>query len=436
MYPVPPDPTGLTSPSKVMTDDASAIQLARVAITLSHCAKTFHGQQVLAPLDLEIAAGETLVLLGPSGCGKTTTLRMIAGLERPDTGGRVFFDGEDVTSLPIEKRRVGMVFQSYALFPNMSVRDNVGYGLRVQQSRGAKDLDGQLLTKERIRARVDRLLALMELEAHAEKRIDALSGGQRQRVALARALAPQPRVLLLDEPLTALDARLRDMLRAEMNQLLRTLGVTTVYVTHDQGEAMALGDRIVVMSAGRVEQAGTPREIYYRPVNRHVAEFVGTMNRLSGIVRDGYLYVGDAPLPLASTSSVVHAPNVARPNNRSTSMQTEHVRPHSTMGNGPTSDARMVQTAFFRPEDVELCFVDDAHLHGTVRSLTFLGDRTRVVIDDVTGQFETTHHDGHHAKDGSALITLDVTGRATLTHGDRVSLRLRENALMLLEQET
>lgn len=390
-------------PSRAAPAGIPSIALPRVAITLSRCAKTFHGQQVLAPLDLHIAAGETLVLLGPSGCGKTTTLRMIAGLERPDAGGRVLFDGEDVTALPIEKRQVGMVFQSYALFPNMSVRDNVGYGLRVQQSRGAPDLDGQALTRDRIRARVDRLLHLMELGAHAEKRIDALSGGQRQRVALARALAPQPRVLLLDEPLTALDARLRDILRTEMNQLLRTLGVTTVYVTHDQGEAMALGDRIVVMSAGRVEQVDSPREIYYRPASRHVAEFVGTMNRVGGLVRDGHLQVGRARLPLA--------------------------------GGAPAASERMHE-AFFRPEDASLCFADDADLHGTVRSITFLGDRTRLILDAVSDARDVA--DTQDPANGGAHVTpltLDVPGRTALTQGERVSLRLHENALMVLEKE-
>ena len=394
-----------------------AIALPRVAITLSRCAKTFHGQQVLAPLDLDIAAGETLVLLGPSGCGKTTTLRMIAGLEKPDHGGRVLFDGEDVTALPIEKRQVGMVFQSYALFPNMSVRDNVGYGLRVQQSRGAKDGEGRLLTRDGIRARVDGLLSMMELGAHAEKRIDALSGGQRQRVALARALAPQPRVLLLDEPLTALDARLRDILRTEMNQLLRTLGVTTVYVTHDQGEAMALGDRIVVMSAGRVEQTGTPREIYYRPATRHVADFVGTMNRLSGVVRDGYLHLGDTRLPV-----VDHTSNAA----------------------STSASASTPRDAFFRPEDATLCSTGDAHLHGTVRSITFLGDRSRLIIGAISERFDACNGQAQRNASLNAqgtpnapdtYVTLDVPGRTAATQGERVSLHLRENALMLLEPE-
>ena len=241
-----------------------------VAIHLERCAKTFpDGTRALEPLELHIAAGETVVLLGPSGCGKTTTLRIIAGLESPDAGGRVLFDREDVTPLPIERRGVGMVFQSYALFPNMTVAENVGYGLRVRKmERAARD------------RRVAEMLELVDLAAYGPRRVDQLSGGQRQRVALARALAIQPRVLLLDEPLTALDAKLREQLRVEIDRLLRTLGITAVYVTHDQAEAMALGDRIIVMEKGRIAQAGTPREIYQRPATAFVADFIGTMNRV------------------------------------------------------------------------------------------------------------------------------------------------------------
>jgi len=291
-----------------------------IPIALTQCAKTFHGTRVLEPLDLTIGAGETLVLLGPSGCGKTTTLRIIAGLESPDAGGTVRFGEDDVTRLPIERRQVGMVFQSYALFPNLTVRGNVGYGLKIAKTEPVL-----------ARKRVDELLAMMRLEAHADKPIHQLSGGQRQRVALARALAREPRVLLLDEPLTALDARLRDALRREMNTLLRTLGVTTVYVTHDQAEAMELGDRIVVMGSGRIEQIGTPRDIYYRPANRAVAQFVGTINRLAG---------------------------------------------HQTAGARPD--------LFFRPEDGRLVSPDGASLRGIVETVSFLGERTRVTVAGAT----------------------------------------------------
>ena len=240
------------------------------SIRLRACARTFpDGTRALQPIDLDIGSGETLVLLGPSGCGKTTTLRLIAGLETSDAGGQIWFDDQDVTALPIEKRGVGLMFQSYALFPNMDVRGNVGYGLKVKG----------LPPSER-EAQVRRMLQMMRIEALADRRIDQLSGGQRQRVALARALAVQPRVLLLDEPFTALDAKLRETLRVEIDALLRGLGITTIYVTHDQAEAMALGDRIAVMREGRIAQIGTPREIYNRPVDDFVADFVGTLNRL------------------------------------------------------------------------------------------------------------------------------------------------------------
>jgi putative spermidine/putrescine transport system ATP-binding protein len=189
-----------------------------ISITLERCSKTFaDGTRAVEPLDLKINGGETVVLLGPSGCGKTTTLRIIAGLETPDAGGRVLFDSTDVTPLSIEKRNVGMVFQSYALFPNMNVASNIGYGLMI---RGR--------SKAEIAGRVGEMLAMMRIEGLADRNIDQLSGGQRQRVALARALAVQPRALLLDEPLTALDAKLRDSLRLEIDQLLRRLRITAI----------------------------------------------------------------------------------------------------------------------------------------------------------------------------------------------------------------
>ncbi|OMZ16621.1 ABC transporter ATP-binding protein [Burkholderia pseudomallei] len=341
------------------------MKLDPVPITLTRCAKTFHGTRVLKPLDLAIGAGETLVLLGPSGCGKTTTLRLIAGLDTPDAGGAIAFGADDVTALPIEKRGVGMVFQNYALFPNLSVRGNVGYGLRIRR------------TEPRVlRERVDALLAMMRLTAHADKPIDALSGGQRQRVALARALAARPRVLLLDEPLTALDAQLRDALRREMNALLRELGVTTVYVTHDQAEAMALGDRIVVMSAGAIEQIGTPRDVYYRPASRAVARFIGTLNRLEGVWRDGALVTEGGALAVASPANEL----------------------------------------FFRPEDARLVDPSDAPLRGAVAHCAFLGERTRVTIE-------------HAAPDP---LVIDVPGRVDLARGTAVGVAIAAEGLIAL----
>ena len=240
-----------------------------IAISLRACGKTWAGgARGLLPIDMDITAGETLVLLGPSGCGKTTLLRLIAGLEMPDAGGQVLFDGKDVTRLPIERRNVGMVFQSYALFPNMDVTGNIGYGLRVRGT-----------PKNEVQKRVAEMLEMMQLTEFRNRSIDALSGGQRQRVALARAIAPRPQVLLLDEPLSALDARLRDQLRQEIDTLLRVLGITAIYVTHDQSEAMALGDRICVMEAGRIAQIGSGRDLYHHPASTFVADFIGDANR-------------------------------------------------------------------------------------------------------------------------------------------------------------
>lgn len=240
-----------------------------IAISLRACGKTWAGgARGLLPIDMDITAGETLVLLGPSGCGKTTLLRLIAGLEMPDAGGQVLFDGKDVTRLPIERRNVGMVFQSYALFPNMDVTGNIGYGLRVRGT-----------PKNEVQKRVSEMLEMMQLSDFRHRRVDALSGGQRQRVALARAIAPRPEVLLLDEPLSALDARLRDQLRQEIDTLLRALGITAIYVTHDQSEAMALGDRICVMEAGKIAQIGSGRDLYHHPANTFVADFIGDANR-------------------------------------------------------------------------------------------------------------------------------------------------------------
>ena len=231
-------------------------------------------------LDLAVRAGEFLTLLGPSGCGKTTALRLLSGLETPDTG-QILLDGQDVTALPPHRRHVNQVFQSYALFPHLSVAGNIAFGLRMQR-----------LPTAEIKTRTARVVELLALDGLTARRPDALSGGQRQRVALARALVCQPRVLLLDEPLSALDARLRAQVRGELRALQRRLGTTFVFVTHDQEEALTLSDRVAVLHAGRLEQIGTPEEIYGRPCSRFVAGFVGEANLLEArIVRleDGLL---------------------------------------------------------------------------------------------------------------------------------------------------
>ncbi len=341
-----------------------------LGIRLERCGKHFpDGTQALASLDLDIHPGETLVLLGPSGCGKTTLLRLIAGLETPDTGGRILFGARDVTALPIEKRQVGMVFQSYALFPNMSVRGNIEYGLRVRGDAPAQR-----------RAKVDEMLAMMRLTPLADRRIDQLSGGQRQRVALARALAVDPAVLLLDEPLTALDAKLRDALRTEIAALLRQVRVTSVFVTHDQTEAMALGDRIVVMSAGKIAQIGTPREIYAAPASRFVADFIGTLNILPGR-KAGALW--ETPL-----------------------------------GALPWPNAPLHGEALFRPEAVTLDPLGP--LAATVATRFFVGDRVRLMLD-VPGQ---------------RPLALDAPAQDTSAPGDQLRFTVAPDHLFALPEST
>jgi putative spermidine/putrescine transport system ATP-binding protein len=343
-----------------------------VSIELENVARTFpDGTRGLKPTTLSIGHGETVVFLGPSGCGKTTCLRLIAGLERPDAGGRIVFDGEDVTRVEIERRNVGMVFQSYALFPNMTVEENVGYGLKVRK----------IAANER-RQRVAEMLRLCGIEALAQRRIDQVSGGQRQRVALARAVAIRPRVLLLDEPLTALDAALRERLRSELNELLRALGITTIYVTHDQAEAMSLGDRIVVMRQREIVQTGTPREIYFTPRNRFVAEFIGAANILTGPIENGALVLAGGTLPIGD----------AEP-----------------MPNG---------TAMVRPESVRLVPAGEASCAGVVSSVTFLGDRQRVAI---TGA-------------ASSQIIAEVPGNVAIVAGETMGLVCDHGALRLLPE--
>ena len=320
---------------------------------------------MLQPLDLDIHPGETLVFLGPSGCGKTTTLRLIAGLEQPDAGGQVLFDDRDVTGLPIERRDVGMVFQNYALFPNLDVAGNIAYGLKIRGlPRAERD------------ARVAELLAMMHLEPLAERRIQQLSGGQRQRVALARALAPRPRVLLFDEPLAALDAQLREQLRADIGALLRELGTTAVYVTHDQQEALALGDRIVVMGEGRIAQIGTPTQIYQRPASRFVAGFVGQLNRFEVRAHSGAeVAVAGGRLPWTGAASTLFC----RP---------EHLEPSAT----------------------------PAHLTGILVGQFFQGAHSRLLVEVGTGQ----------------PLLVDTAQPLRAQPGDLLHLNVRPDALFTL----
>jgi putative spermidine/putrescine transport system ATP-binding protein len=310
---------------------------------------------VAAVQDFNLAAerGEFISFLGPSGCGKTTTLRMIAGFEQP-TAGTLTIDGADVTHRPANRRNVGMVFQSYALFPNMSVADNVGFGLKVRKR-----------PKDQIRKRVAELLKLINLPDKGDRYPYQLSGGQQQRVALARALAIEPQVLLLDEPLSALDAKIRVVLRHEIRSIQRQLGITTVYVTHDQEEALSLSDRVVVMSDGRIEQIGTPSEIYNFPATSFVASFVGTLNLLSAKIVDpaaGRLELAGQQI---GTSSAIRG----------------------------TRSGDIVSIAL-RPESISLGDGDpgDNSVRGTLQDVSFLGSIIRMRLratDNVVVSFDT-----------------------------------------------
>ena len=257
-------------------------------LTLTALNKSFGANAVVKSFDLTMADGEFISLLGPSGCGKTTVLRMVAGFETP-TSGRIAIDGADVTALPPARRKIGMMFQSYALFPNLSVAGNVAFGLKVAG-----------VGRAETEARVAEMLKMVGLAGFGARYPWQLSGGQQQRVALARAIAPRPKVLLLDEPLSALDAKIRVSLRSEIRAIQRSLGISTLFVTHDQEEAMAMSDRVVVMAHGRAEQVGRPDEIYNRPASRTVAEFIGALNLVPATLRDPDLGLCDTPAgPLA-----------------------------------------------------------------------------------------------------------------------------------------
>src|SRR5438128_2783486 len=313
-----------------------------LAASVHGVSKRFKKSRVLEDISFDVAEGESLVLLGASGSGKTTILRIIAGLEQPDTG-RVILHGKDVTDLPARERGVGVIFQAYALFPRMTVEKNIGYGLRIRRRP----------RKER-KETVNRLLKLVQLEEHRKKYPWQLSGGQQQRVAIARTLAYKPQVLLFDEPFGALDAQTRVHLRREIRALLRQVKVPSVFITHDQEEALELGDRIAVLNDGHLEQVGTPDEVYNRPATEYVATFLGAANLLLGVVTRGRVEIGTALLPAEK--------------------ETRRFR------NGQS--VKLV----FRPEDV--CLSPDANLpdgcrrlaNGVIQEVNFVGAYERLII--------------------------------------------------------
>jgi putative spermidine/putrescine transport system ATP-binding protein len=345
--------------------------VSSTAVHLDRLTRHFGALTALNELDLDVNAGEMLALLGPSGCGKTTALRLLGGFDYPD-GGRVMVGGKDVTKLPPSKRDMGMVFQAYSLFPNMNARRNVEFGLRMRRMAAASR-----------RAQADKMLELVGLSEHGDRYPHQLSGGQQQRVALARALAIEPSVLLLDEPLSALDARVRNQLRVEIRRVQQELGTTTLFVTHDQAEALSIADRVGVMSSGRLEQLDTPEEIYNRPATPFVAEFVGTMNRVAGrVLPDGRLEVLGSSL--------------------------------NSLGGADGHGAGSVVEVLVRPEALEVSASPTGH--AVVDERTFLGSltRLRVTLDD-----------------GAALL-VDAASRQDLPGpGTRVSLRvIGEDALV------
>jgi putative spermidine/putrescine transport system ATP-binding protein len=349
---------------------------AGVEVRLEGLQRRYAGVTALDGLNLTMAPGELVALLGPSGCGKTTALRLVAGLEQAD-GGRVVVGGEDVTGQPTSKRDVGMVFQAYSLFPHMTAWQNVAFGLQMRKVAPAQR-----------RKRAGEMLELVGLSGFAERFAHQLSGGQQQRVALARALAIQPKVLLLDEPLSALDAKVRARLRDEIRRVQLEVGITTLFVTHDQEEALAIADRVGVMHSGRIEQLGPPTTIYSRPATPFVAEFVGLTNRLPGVVRGGSVEVRGARLPL--------------------------VQPDAADG---------AAVALVRPEAVTIASDGEAAtgaLVGTVIATAFLGATSRVTVDlgDVT-----------------VLAQLPTSEATAYPAGTRVRLALRPDPVLIARDE-
>ena len=362
----------------------SAVSVDKIGVRIDGVSKRFAHRvkgeiYAVREVRLDVRPGEFLTLLGPSGCGKTTTLRMIAGFETPDAG-RIRFGDQDVTDLPANQRDIGFVFQNYALFPHLSVFENVAYGLRV---RGRSDED--------IAKSVGDVLALVGLAGYDQQFSGQLSGGEQQRVALARAIVIRPRVLLFDEPLSNLDAKLRVQMRQEIRDLQRRLGITTVYVTHDQEEAMAVSDRIAVMHQGRVVQDGTAEDLYHRPASQFVAQFVGRVNLIDGRVAE---IVGDT-VKIAALGTMLG------------------VRP-APKGLAPGAAVRLV----LRPETIEIFRADTEPLQATVESHTFLGEKIEYVV--------------RCAGEALQVVRYNAGPGELIPDGATVSLRFGEDAATVL----
>ena len=325
-------------------------------ISLEDIYKQYDGTTVLDHINLYIRKKEFVTLLGPSGCGKTTTLRIIGGFETADSG-RVIFDGQDISGIPPYKRRVNTVFQKYALFPHLNVRDNIAFGLKLKK-----------MSKDEIDRKVDYMLDLVNLKGYGKRGVDSLSGGQQQRIAIARALVNEPEVLLLDEPLGALDLKLRKEMQLELKAMQQRLGITFLYVTHDQEEALTMSDRVVVMNNGVIEQIGTPEDIYNEPVNAFVADFIGEANILNGIMID------DCRVRILGR-------------------ELECV----DKGFGKNTPVDVV----IRPEDVIVCSPADGQLTGTVENITFKGVHYEISVR--VGRCEILIHSTDSAVLGSEV---------------------------------
>ena len=348
-----------------------------VEVRLEDLSRHYGPVVALDHLDLTLEPGELIALLGPSGCGKTTTLRLLAGLEDADTG-RVVVGGRDITGLSAAKRDMGMVFQAYSLFPHMTVRQNVAFGLRLRKVSAAQR-DKRALE----------MLDLVGLSVQADRYPHQLSGGQQQRVALARALAIEPQVLLLDEPLSALDAKVRAQLRDEIRRIQLDVGITTLFVTHDQEEALAIADRVGVMREGRLEQLAPPTEVYSRPATSFVAEFVGLSNRLAGEVRGGEVIVRGCRLPLVERDTP-DGQVVALVRPEAVSLASNAPEPGTEAGSGP--------------------------LTGTVIAITFLGATSRVTVD---------------LGDTRVMAQLPTSEASALAAGSRVVLAIRPDPVLV-----